>query len=110
MAPFQQPPPAQQAMQLTHADRPEISETFVDSLWRVSFENMVVKMELTVNRVDDPNPPAAPTGRAMTACRLVMPITGMIDMLGKLQAVMAQLQAAGVVTPISNPPTSGRPN
>jgi hypothetical protein len=110
MAQSQQHPSAQQVTQLTYADRPEISETFVDSLWRVSFENMLLKMEFVVNRVDDPNPPATPTGRAMTACRIVIPITGMIEMLGKLQAIVAQLQAAGVITPITNPPTSGRPN
>jgi|SRR6266851_1876780 len=110
MAQSQQHPSAQQATQLTYADRSEISETFADSLWRVGFENMLLKMEFVVNRMDDPNPPAAPTGRAMTACRIVIPITGMIDMLGKLQAMMAQLQAAGFITPITNPPTSGRPN
>ena len=46
----------------------------------------------------------------MTTCRIVIPITGMIEMLGKLQAIVAQLQAAGVITPITNPATSGRPN
>lgn len=110
MAQSQQHPPVPQPTQLTYVDRPEVSETFADSLWRISFENMVIKMELVVNRVDDPNPPAAPAGRAMTACRIVMPLPGMIDMLGKLQAVVAQLQAAGVIRQIQMPPTSGRPN
>jgi hypothetical protein len=79
-------------------------------LWRVTFEDMHLRMEFVVNRVDDPNPPAAPRGKAVTACRVVISLPGMVDMLGKLQAVMTQLQAAGVLRPITNPPTTGRPN
>jgi hypothetical protein len=99
-----------QGAPLTYVDRPEISEAFVDSLYRWTFDNMLVRLEFTVNRMDDPNPPAAPTGKAFTACRVVIPLPGMIDMLGKLQAIVIQLQAAGVLRPITNPPTEGRPN
>jgi hypothetical protein len=109
MSQSQQPQP-QVAPQLTYVDRPEISETYVDSLGRWTFENMLVKMEFLVTRMDDPNPSAPPTGRATTACRIVIPLPGMIDMLGKLQAIAAQLQAANILRPISNPPTAGRPN
>jgi hypothetical protein len=79
-------------------------------LARLTFDGMNLKMEFTVNRMDDPNPPAAPTGKALTACRVVMPLPGMLDMIGKLQAIVAQLQAAGVLRQIANPPTAGRPN
>ena len=40
MVQSQQPPPAQMVLRLTHVDR-EISETFTDSLWRVSFDYIV---------------------------------------------------------------------
>jgi hypothetical protein len=100
----------QSPAQLTYVDRPEVSETFADSLARLTFDGMNLKMEFTVNRMDDPNPPAAPTGKALTACRVVMPLPGMLDMIGKLQAIVAQLQAAGVLRQIANPPTAGRPN
>jgi hypothetical protein len=109
MAQSQQQQP-QAAPQLQYVDQPEISETFVDSLGRWTFENALVKMEFLVNRMDDLNPSGPPTGRAMTACRIVIPLPGMIDMLGKLQAIMAQLQAANIIRPISSPPTGGRPN
>jgi hypothetical protein len=96
--------------QLTHVDRPEVSETFADSMWRVNVENMIAKLEFVVNRLDDPTPAAPLTGRAVTACRIVMPLPAMIDMLGKLQGVMSQLQTAGIIQSISSPPTAGRPN
>jgi hypothetical protein len=103
----QQPP---KPPQMTHVDRPEISETFADSLGRLTFDGIHLRLEFVVNRMDDPNPPAPPTGKALTACRVVIPLPGMIDMVGKLQAVMATLQAQGVLRHIQPPPTAGRPN
>jgi hypothetical protein len=108
MAQSQQQPPG--SPKLTYLDRPDVSETFADSLGRLMFDGMHLRMEFLVNRMDDPNPPAAPTGKALTACRVVIPLPGMVDMLSKLQAVMGQLQAAGVFRQITNPPTAGRPN
>ena len=102
------PLPAQQ--QLTYADRPEISETFADSLAKVMFDGFNVRMEFVVNRLDDPRPPASPTGKAITACRLVIPISGVMAMLGQLNTLIGTLQAQNVLRPISQPPTSGRPN
>ncbi len=103
----QQPPTPPQ---LTYVDRSEISETFADSLGRLTFDGIHLRMEFVVNRMDDPKPPAAPTGRALTACRVVIPLPGMLDMLNKLQAVVAALQAQGALRPITAPPTAGRPN
>ena len=110
MAQSQQPPLTSQPPQLTHVDRPEISETFADSLAKLMFDGMNVRMEFVVNRLDDPKPPAVPTGRATTACRLVLPAPGMLDLINKLQMLVATLQAQGLLRPITSPPTAGRPN
>lgn len=110
MAQSQQSPAIPQPPQLTYVDRPEISETFADSLGRLTFDGLTLRMEFLVNRMDDPNPPTPPTGRALTACRVVLPLSGVMDMAGKLQMLMAQLQAAGVLRQVQTPPTSGRPN
>lgn len=72
-------------------------------------DNMAIKLEFVVNRMDDPDPAAAPTGKATTSARIVIPLLGMIDMMAKLQATMGQLEAAGVIRQIQNPPTA-RPN
>jgi hypothetical protein len=97
--------------QLAYVDRPEVSETFADSLRRVNVEGMLAKLEFVANRLDDPDPQSpSRTGTAITACRVVMPLAAMIEMLGKLQAIVAQLRTAGVILPVSNPPTSGRAN
>jgi hypothetical protein len=108
-----QPPPPPQTPtqpQMTYVDRPEISETFADSLYRISFDSLQIRMEFVVNRFDDPQAGVAPTGKAITACRVVMPLPGMIDMHAKLSAIIQTLQAQNVLRTVTQPPTSGRPN
>ena len=96
--------------QLTYVDRPEISETFADSLARISFDALHVRMEFVVNRLDDPTPPAAPTGKSYTACRLVLPLPAALDLHAKLGGMINMLQQQNVIRQITQPPPSGRPN
>jgi hypothetical protein len=95
---------------VSYVDRPEISETFADSCARLSIEGLNAKLEFVVNRMDDPKPPAPPTGKAMTACRVVLPLPGMIDLHAKLTQLIGALQAQGVLTSIAQVPHSGKPN
>jgi hypothetical protein len=108
MAQSQQHPAG--APQVTYVDRDEVSETFVDSIRRAMFDGMNLRIEFTVNRLDDPQPPAPPTGRALTAARLVIPLTGFVAMVQQLNTLVGTLQAQGVLRQIQTPPTSGRPN
>jgi hypothetical protein len=95
---------------LTLVDRPEISETFVDSLARVSFEGFNAKLEFVVVRMDDPNPPNPPAGRAVTASRIVIPLPGVVEMHAKLTQILDTLKAQGVIQPVSVPQGGGKPN
>jgi hypothetical protein len=96
--------------QLTYLDRLEISETFADSMWRINVEGGVAKLEFVVNRLDDPQPSTPLTGKVITAARIVVPLPSLLEMMAKLQGIIGQLQAAGVLRPIPLPPTGGRPN
>src|ERR1700760_1565899 len=105
------PPQVPIQLQLTYVDRPEISETFVDSLarsWCDASHN--VRMEFVVNRLDDAKPGSPPTGKAVTACRLAMPLAAALDLHAKLGAMINMLQQQNVIRPITQPSTSGRPN
>jgi hypothetical protein len=93
-------------MQLTYVDRPEVSETFADFLHIGVFEGLTVKMEFLVNRPNPAQPGGAITGRSVTACRLIMPLPGIIDLIGKLQGLIASLQAQGVVIPGAQGPVT----
>jgi hypothetical protein len=107
MAESRQPPVAPQ---ITYVDRPEIAETFVDTLRRAGFDGINVRIEFTVNRLDDPQPPAPPTGQALTACRLVIPLTGFLALVQQLDALVKTLQAKGVLRHVQIPQTDGKPN
>lgn len=97
---------------ITRVDRQEISEIFADSVGTVYVHNNVLRMEYIVNRLDDPKPGSTPTGRAITVCRVVMPINSIIDIASKLQDIIAKLHASGVIRHVHNPDNPGpiRPN
>jgi hypothetical protein len=99
--------------QLTYVDRPEISETFADSCARILVEGLNAKLEFTVNRMDDPKPPSPPTGKALTVCRVVLPLPGVIDLHAKLSQILSALQAQGIMkvaTFPQGPQQSEKPN
>jgi hypothetical protein len=58
--------------QVTHIDRPEIPETFVDSLGLITLDGPITRLELCVTRMDKPNPPSPPTAKRYSVCRLVL--------------------------------------
>ena len=94
---------------LTYLDRHEVSETFADSLGKLTVEGFNAKLEFVVNRMDNPSPGSPPTGKAIPICRLVLPFPSMMDLHAKLGALISLMQAQGLVNII--PPTPpGRPN
>lgn len=103
-------PQFQAQLQLTYVDCPEISETYVDALWRVYFDGAAIRVDFVVNRLDDPKAEAPRSGKAFTASRIVVPLLGMADMLNKLQDFMGQLQAQGTICPGHTPNITQRPN
>jgi hypothetical protein len=106
------PPSGQFPVQpkMTYVDRPEISETFADSLGRMNFDGLNAKLEFVVNRMDNTNPPALPTGKAITACRLVLPVVCILDLHAKLSRLIATLEAQGALKKNPQVPQSGKQN
>jgi hypothetical protein len=61
---------------LAYVERPEISETYADYLETVVFDGASIRMEFVVNRFDRRNLQGTPSGRRVTAARLVLPMHG----------------------------------
>jgi hypothetical protein len=101
--------PAQNQMppKLTPLERLDVPETFVDSLGRLTFDGINVKLEFVVHRFDDVIPGQQPTGRAISACRTVMPIPGLLQTYGQLTALINTLQAQGVIKQLPQMPVTG---
>lgn len=87
-------------------DRPEIPETFADSIQAATFDGNTFRIELCVTRLDEPKPPAAPTGRRYPVCRLVLTPQTMIDFFNQLQQFVNVMQKQGVLKKIDPPPTA----
>ncbi|MFO7570839.1 MAG: hypothetical protein R6W75_13705 [Smithellaceae bacterium] len=83
--------------QIRHVDRPDLFETFVDSLGVVTFDGNT-RLELCVTRVDPPVPPDPPTAKRYPVCRVVMTPETTVALFNQLQNIMNLLQQAGLVT------------
>ena len=89
---------AQQQLMLEFVDRPELVETFADSVRGVMFDGSVLRVELCVTRLAGTG--AAGGQASMTrqpACRLVLTATGAVELFNQLQQVMGALAQQGVV-------------
>jgi hypothetical protein len=96
-------------LNLTYVDRCEIAETFVDSMERCTFDGAAMRMEFVINRLDEPKPPHAPTGKKYTACRLVMMAAAVPHFVKQLNKMMVLLETnASAAQPGDSLP--GKPN
>ena len=77
-------------------DRPELSETFADSINGVLFDGQSLRIEFGVSRLDDIRPDVPATGRRYPACRLVLTPSAAIDLINRMQQVASALTQAGV--------------
>jgi hypothetical protein len=89
---------AQPQETIPFTDRPELFETFADSVRGVMFDDSVLRIELCVTRFASP----AAVGRqaSMTrqpACRLVLTSSGAVELFNQLQQVMRALAQQGVI-------------
>ncbi len=78
--------------QLTYVERPEVAETYADYLETVVFDGTSIRMEFVVNRFDRPTAQGGPTGRRVTAARLVLPLNGAMNLASQLESLMATLR------------------
>ena len=102
-----------QAATFRYVDRPELAETFADSINALFFDGQMLRIEFGVNRFDDMKANAPLTGRRMPACRLVLPATAAVELINRMQQIASALAQAGVVRPqggaAAPPPSRERP-
>jgi hypothetical protein len=89
--------PEARSASIRYVDRPDMAETFVDSVTGLIFDGQTLRMEFGVTRLDDVKPNAALTGRRYPACRLVLPLAAAGDLINRMQQIAAALMQAGVM-------------
>jgi hypothetical protein len=82
-----------------YVERPDVAETFADSITAVFFDGQSLRLEFAVSRVDDVKPNAPIAGRRYPACRLVLTPTAAVELINRMQQIGAALTQAGVVKP-----------
>lgn len=94
---------AQQQRQATvrYIDRPEVAETFADSITNVTFDGQTLRLEFAVTRLDDVKPNTPLTGRRYPASRLVLSPSAALDLINRVQQITAAMTQAGTLK--SNP-------
>jgi hypothetical protein len=84
-------------------DRPEVTETFADSITNVTFDSQTLRLELAVTRLDDVKPNTPLTGRRYPACRLVLSPSAALDLINRVQQIATATTQAGTLKATPNP-------
>jgi hypothetical protein len=82
---------------IRYVDRPDVTETFVDSFRLATYDGFVFKIELCATRMDEPNPNEKPTAARYPVCRLVMPPKTMLELYNQLHQFISQFEAQGLL-------------
>jgi len=96
---------------LVYVDRPEVSETCVDSVEKVIFQDGLVYIELVVNRLDmSLQPGITPTGKKCTACRLVLSAPAFMTLVSNLTLAVDGLGQQSLIRRSATPSPTGSSN
>jgi hypothetical protein len=68
-------------------DRPEVAETFADSITSLACGGQSLPIEFGVTRLDEVKPNVPITGRRYTACRLVLSPSAAVDIINRMQQI-----------------------
>jgi hypothetical protein len=91
-----------------YVDRPELAETFADSIHALFFDGQSLRIEFGVSRVDEVKSNVPVMGRRYPACRLVLTPAAAIDLINRMQQVASALTQAGILKP-AHPATMPTP-
>ena len=96
--------------ELRYEDRPDLSETFADTVQRMTFDGRTLRIEFCAVRMDDPDAKAKKrTGKSVPVSRIVLDLDGAVDMLNKMNSLQAALQNRGVITTSAAPAPASAP-
>ena len=88
-----------------YIDRPEIEETFIDSISGLIFDGQTLRIEFAVTRLDEVKPNSPITGRRYPACRVVMPPGAAVELINRMQQIATALTQAGITKAAPRPGT-----
>jgi hypothetical protein len=97
------PATERQSATVRYVDRPDLMETFADSITGLVFDGQTLRMEFGVTRFDEVKANAPITGHRYPACRIALPPAAAVELINRMQQIATRLTQAGVLKP---PPRS----
>jgi hypothetical protein len=86
-----------------YVDRPELGETFADSIHAMVWDGQTLRIEFCVTRYPE-SPTEGGEAKRYPSCRLVLTATAVTDLFNRVQQTIGALVKTGVV---SQRPPSG---
>jgi hypothetical protein len=94
-----QPAPAT----IRYLDRPDVEETFADSITGLIFDGQTLRIEFGVTRLDEVRANMPVTGRRYPAVRVVLPPTAAVELINRMQQIANALTQSGVARAAPRP-------
>jgi predicted transcriptional regulator len=92
---------ARSPLTIKYVDRPEMAETFADSVNSVSFDGQTLRVEFGVTRFDQAAGQKPTSGRRYPAARIVLTRSAALEMIGRLQQMANAIAQAGQQKPVA---------
>jgi hypothetical protein len=83
--------------QVQNVDRPELNETFVDSLALTTFDGAAARLTFCVMRMQEPQAGKPAQFKKYPVCRMVMTPDATVELFNRLNQMMGALQKLGLV-------------
>jgi hypothetical protein len=83
--------------QIQDVDRPEVTETFADSLALSTFDGAATRLTFCVRRMQEPQPGKPPQFKKYPVCRMVLTPDATVELFNRLNQMMGALQKLGLV-------------
>ena len=83
--------------QVQDVDRPELNETFVDSMGLSTFDGVAARLTFCVMRMQEPQQGKQAQFNRYPVCRMVLTPEAMVDLFNRLNQMMGALQKLGLV-------------
>lgn len=86
-----------QPTKIQHVDRPDMPETFVDSVHIVAWDGQTLRVELCVTRYPGLGPESTAQVTRYPSCRLVLTSQATVELFSRLQQTVATLVKTGAI-------------
>ena len=87
-------------MKTTFVDRPNLTETFADSLETFTFNGGLLRFDLCCTRLEiptNPNPKNSPTAKKYPVARVVLPLDTAVTLFNQLNQLFGALEQSGAI-------------